>query len=201
MGEYLSDSPEFEPYSFKNMKTKHIEHFGNSIIITELVGKANVITFRTTAAKRLHDFREKDRKGDSLADRQKVVEKAAKLIETEIKSGTTPHDNYPPSSDMDSEEAEMDFLPESLQVFLRTIIHGKDVDIKIPSIGQAIIQASQPKILIAPLQIGLGVQKHHHFASKLLINSLHSHGYCSSYSEIQLFERSNAAQQGTRIAY
>ena len=93
----------------------------------------------------------------------------------------------------------MDFLPESLQVFLRMIIHGKDVDITIASIGQAIMQASQPKILIAPLQIGLGVQMHHHFASKFLINSLHSHGYCSSYSEIQLFEWSAAAQQGTEL--
>ena len=117
------------------MKTKLIGHFGNSIIITELAGKANVVTFRTTAANILHDLREeKDRKGDSLADRLRILETAAKLIKTDIKSVTTPYDKYPPSSDIDSEEATMDFLHESLQVFLRMIMHGKDVDIKIASI-------------------------------------------------------------------
>ena len=49
---------------------------------------------------------------------------------------------------MDSKEAAMDFLPESLQVFLRIIIHGKDVDVKIAAIGQAVMQASRQKILI-----------------------------------------------------
>ena len=50
---------------------------------------------------------------------------------------------------------------------------GKDVDLKRASIGQAIMQAARPRVLLAPLQIGLGLQLHHHFASRLLIESLH----------------------------
>ena len=40
---------------------------------------------------------------------------------------------------------------------------------------------------------------HHHLASKFLIDSLHSHGFCSSYSTVLQYERSAAATQGTDI--
>ena len=53
---------------------------------------------------------------------------------------------------------------------------------KIAAIGQAIMQAARPRVLLAPLQFGLGVQMHHHFASRFLIDSLHKHGFCCSYS-------------------
>ena len=40
---------------------------------------------------------------------------------------------------------------------------------KIAAIGQAIMQAARPRVLLAPLQFGLGVQMHHHFASRFLM--------------------------------
>ncbi len=67
------------------------------------------------------------------------------------------------------------------------------------SLGQAIMQATRPRVLLAPLQVGLGVQLHHHFASKFLIDSLNHHGFCSSYSEVQKFIRSAAVTHGTDI--
>lgn len=53
-------------------------------------------------------------------------------------------------------------LPTSLRVLLTDLFVGKDVQAKIASIGQAVMQAARPRILLAPLQIGLGVQLHHH---------------------------------------
>ena len=70
---------------------------------------------------------------------------------------------------------------------------------KVTSIGQAIMQVSRPRALLAPLQIGLGVQLHHHFASRFLIDSLHKHGLCCSYQEISEFERNAASSYGTDI--
>ena len=40
---------------------------------------------------------------------------------------------------------------------------------------------------------------HRQFGSRFLIDSLYSHGFCSSYSEVQKFERSAAFHQGTEI--
>ena len=67
------------------------------------------------------------------------------------------------------------------------------------SIGQAIMQATRPSVVLPPLQLGLGVQLHHHFASRFLINSLHLHGFCCSYQEVHQFERSAAKTGGTDI--
>ena len=40
---------------------------------------------------------------------------------------------------------------------------------------------------------------HHHFGSKFLIDSLNSHGFCSSYSEVKKFEVSAADAQDKEI--
>ena len=61
------------------------------------------------------------------------------------------------------------------------------------------MQAGKPRTIIAPLQLGLAVQMHHQFASKFLIESLFQLGFCSSYSEVQRYERSAAETQGTDI--
>ena len=57
------------------------------------------------------------------------------------------------------------------------------------------MQCVRPRAIVAPLQIGLAVQMHFHFRSRYLIDVLHSFGICSSYNEVQRFER-NAAVCG-----
>jgi len=52
---------------------------------------------------------------------------------------------------------------------------------------------------MAPLLVGLGVQMHHVFQSKFLVDSLHQHGFSCSYSEVKMFERSASVAQGTQI--
>ena len=99
-----------------------------------------------------------------------------------------------------SGKACLHFLPDTLRVLLEGLFVGKDVHMKIASIGQAIMQAVRPRVLRAPLQIGLGVQLHHHYASRFLIDSLHSHGFCCSYQEVRQFERNAALSQGTDIS-
>lgn len=75
----------------------------------------------------------------------------------------------------------------------------QDTDVKLASIGHAIMQATLPRVLLAPLQRGLGVQMHHHFASRFLIDSLHAHGFSCSYSEVQEYERSAAVNHGNDL--
>ncbi|XP_063399578.1 uncharacterized protein LOC134684250 [Mytilus trossulus] len=61
------------------------------------------------------------------------------------------------------------------------------------------MQASRPRALITPLQLGLEVQVHHNFASRFLVSTLNSLGFCSSYYEVQKFESSAAAVQGVDL--
>ena len=69
----------------------------------------------------------------------------------------------------------------------------------IASIGQAIMQNTFPNLILAPLQLGLGLQIHQQFGSKFLIESLYSQGFSLSYAEILRFERCTAAYHGTNI--
>ena len=98
----------------------------------------------------------------------------------------TPRESYPDSSEMSSAEGGIGMLPNnSLKVFLNRILTGKQVDVKMASLGQALMQAARPRVLTLPLQIGLGVQLHHHFASRFLIETLYRMGFCSSYDELK----------------
>ena len=63
-------------------------------------------------------------------------------------------------------ETAISFIPESLILHLDALIAGVDKKLKIES-NQAIFQATRPRSLIALLQIGVTVQMHHHFGSRI----------------------------------
>lgn len=82
---------------------------------------------------------------------------------------------------------------------LENLFVGKDIHRKVASIGQSVVQAVRPRAVVAPLQLGLAVQLHHHFRSRFFVDSLSAMGYCSSYSEVQRFEENAAASVGQDV--
>ena len=96
-------------------------------------------------------------------------------------------------------EEALKLIPDLLKSFLELLFVGKDIKLKLASVGQAIVQAVRLRVILAPLQLGLGVQMHHHFSSEFLIDSLNSHGFCASYKTVQKYKRSAAVAQGTEI--
>lgn len=175
-------------YSASYTKQRLVEHFGDSVIITEINGKQNVVTLRRTASSILHDFYSQCKSDNPESEKVKLIKTAAKLIKNDIKSVNTNRNVYPNSHDISSVVVNKQFIPDSLVQLLRDLFIEKGADTKVCSIGQAIMQASRPRVIIAPLQLGLAVQLHHHFASKYLIDVLNSLGFCVSYSEVQMFE-------------
>ena len=187
MDELLVDS-DSAAYGHTHMKAKLKEHFGDQIIITEINGKVNVVTFRGTADAVLQDFHARQ-KDDPEREKMHIIQAAAKLIRDDIKSVKTSNESYPASHEIESEEECLKFLPETLKLLLEGIFRREDVGVPLASIGQAIMQTTRPRVLLAPLQVGLGVQLHHHFASRFLIDSLHHHGFCCSYKEAERFDQ------------
>lgn len=193
MKEYCEDKGAV--YGFTHMKNELQKHFGDQIIITEIAGKSNVVTLKSTATQILHDFHLKSEEED-CDKHQEIIKAAAKLIKHDIKEINQPSDVYPAISGISSIDDNLNFIPNSLYTFLTLLFVGAQPR-KIASIGQAIIQATRPRALMAPLQIGLGVQMHDQFDSRFLIDSLHTHGFCCSYAEVQKFQRCAVAVQGT----
>ena len=188
-----------DAFSAVYMKKKLREHFGNEILITDISGKSSVVTLRDTATSILQDFYNRPKHQDFESEKRSIIKAAAKLLKSDIRSIPVSKENYPPPSDISSAEKNFGYVPESLQLLLQDIFSEKNTRLKISSIGQAIMQAARPRALITPLQLGLGVQLHHSFASRFLIDTLYNLGLCISYSEVHKFETSAAAAQGIDI--
>ncbi|XP_028513605.1 uncharacterized protein LOC114574641 [Exaiptasia diaphana] len=195
MSEYLDENQ--CAYGFTHMKEKLIDHFGNDVVITEINGLSNVVALKRTADSVLKEFHKSQKNKLSQDDEKKaIIQTAARLIKQEIKNVTTTGASYPQIED--DAEHHVEFLTESLKTFLSIIFAGKN-RVKLASIGQSIMQEVRPRALMAPLQIGLAVQLHHNYASRFLIDTLHSLGFCSSYNEVQTFSQNASVDQATDI--
>ena len=128
-----------------------------------------------------------------------IIRAAAELIKADIKSLKTSTDVYPDPNTLRSSEDNLNYLPDSLRTLLNDIITGKSSEINVAAIGQCIIQVTRPRVVISPLPFGLGVQMHHQFGSRFLIDTLYSLGFSVSYSEVLNFERSAACFKGTDV--
>ena len=142
MTEYLQDS-ECEPYSAKWMKIKIKDHFGDSVIMTGLENKC-VVTLRDTAHSILSEFHKQQKSNNPEDEKLIIIKTAAKLIVSDVKLMETPNDSYPDASDI---AAAMSFVPESLQLLLRHMFSGKNIDTKLASVGQSIMQAIRPRAM------------------------------------------------------
>ena len=153
MEEYLNNT-DSEAYGWSYMKTKLLEHFGDKIIITDINGKPNVVTFRTTATAILQEFHflEHHDDLDINEEQMNIIKTAAKLIKNDLKSIPTSSDSYPTITT--DAESHVRYLPASLSTFLSLLTSGKNSALKVASIGQAIVQAARPRVVISPLQIG-----------------------------------------------
>ena len=121
---------------------------------------------------------------DEEIEKRAIIEDAAKLIKSDIKTIITPSvEEYPKSNDVTLECA-LEYVPAGLRSLLQHLLVGKDTRKEEASIGHTIVQGVRPGAVLAPLEIGLAIQMHHHFRSKFLIDILSAMGYCSSYSEV-----------------
>ena len=178
------------------MKDQLNNHFGNDLVFIKASGKSSIVTLKTTAATILHNFYCNSRQEDCDAEKRRIIKTAAKLIKSDTQAVSQMKNSYACCHELSSVEEAVSFLPESLLVMLNTLFTVKQEPVKLASLGQATMQATQPRSVLAPLQVGVGIQLHHHFASKFLINSMNKYEFCCSYSEVIKFERIAAVAQG-----
>jgi hypothetical protein len=178
-------------FSAVHMKKRLQAYFGSDIYISEINGKSSIVTLRKTVASVLNEFHRKPCY-ESAEEKISIIKTAASLIKADIMSIDSAKPEYPSPADLHKEK-NTEFVPESLQLLLRRLFSENDCVVKVASIGHAIIQATRPRTVIAPLQISLGVQMHHHFGSRFLLDTLNNLGFASSYTEVQKFELNAAA--------
>ena len=163
-------------YTAKYMKQKLLDNYEDGIVIAEKMGTADVVTLKETASSILGPQTPRQKK--------RIIKTAANLIRSDIKAMEGSKDTYP---DIIAEE-QISFLPEALRAFLADVFKGKELFIKVAAIGKAIIQNTRPSTVLAPLQVGLGVQMHKVFGSRFLVDTLNHLGFSVSYTEVRKFD-------------
>ena len=97
-----------------------------TIFVSEGEGQHDIVTFREKTSKILHDYFKKSNSGDEEAEKKAIIETAAKLIKSDIKSLTkTDMNEYPKASEL-SLESTLQYLPKSLQYLLNLLVTGED---------------------------------------------------------------------------
>ncbi|KAL5020263.1 hypothetical protein ScPMuIL_003155 [Solemya velum] len=159
-----------DPYGPIYNCQKLAEHLGDSVVISNINGKDNVVTFRTTAAKILQTFYENPKMNDENAEKQRIINAATEFIKADIQSIETSKLSYPDSDKLGSLEENLAYLPDSLRLLLNNLFTGKPIDLKVATIGQCIVQSTRPRVVLAPIVFGLRVQMHHLYGSRNAIN-------------------------------
>ena len=121
MEEYCGE----DSYTPKYMKKRVIKHLGDDVIVTEINGKPNVVTFCSNAASILHKFYERSKQQDDNVEKLRIIETVANLIKNDIKLVETSKINYPSADDTSSIKQNLDFIPITLRVFLRKLFPAK----------------------------------------------------------------------------
>ena len=104
------------------------------------------------------------------------------LIKTEIWEQIDTNEYYPSIDDI----AVKNWIPYNLQKLLRVLIQS---DVKVQSIGQAIIKSST-RTALTPILYGLGVELDHVFGSKWLLDHLARFGFSVTSDEVKLYKQS-----------
>lgn len=172
-------------YTVRYLKDKQKKHFGDRIIFVNRNGLSDVVVMREISEQIVVDSYEA-----KSPDADKLMEKAASLALKDIKCIKNKKDTYPSPTDISSVSACLAFIPQSLQTFLTTLFgeHRTDQTTKVISIGHAIVQICRLRCLLTSIQLGLGVQVSVLTASRFLIATLHSLGFCCSYAEVRKFK-------------
>ena len=168
-----------EAYTPRHMKSKLKGYVGDDIYFTEIPGKNDVIVLRRNVSKLLHNFYTSTPGADVSSQTESLMKTAGQLILSEIKAMPNARTYYPSFGD-----DQVQYLPPSLQNLLREIFKNKDGEMRVASLGQAIIQAARPRTVMASLQLGFAA--HHRFGSRGLVETLHHLEFCVPYNGVQV---------------
>lgn len=143
-----------ETYCVRYLKEKLIQHFNDQIMFIGRNGFSDIVIMREASERIIiRSYEDKCCEDDRM-------ETAAKYVLNDIKAMENNKDVYPSPKEIASSEFNMSFIPQSLKTFLSVLFGQQKTDqtVKIVSIGHAIIQVCRQRLLLSPIQLGLGVQ-------------------------------------------
>ena len=124
MKEYLQDD-DYVAYGNRYLKSKLLEHYGKAIFIAEGGGLSDIVTFREKTSELLRNYiNTPNGDDDEETKKRAIIEAAAKLIKSDIKTMIPPSvEEYPKSAAVTLESA-LEYVPASLRCLLQHNIYA-----------------------------------------------------------------------------
>ena len=130
-----------------------------------------------------YEMREKDLKKES----ESIINTAAKLILSDIRSINLESDIYPLENEIADINICKNLLLKSLRKFLEVLTKNR---LKRVAIEQVLISAARPKSAVLSIPFGLGVEMDNMFGSCWLIDEVSKLGFSVSYQEVRRYKQS-----------
>ena len=99
------------------LKQKLQDRYKEHIYFSQLPGRENVIGFRHMTDLILSEMKKKEQQ-----TKEDIIIAAAKLVKEDIREIEKTIDHYPTTDDITDDEKSNEWIPESLQTFLRILI-------------------------------------------------------------------------------
>jgi len=174
-------------YSLRHFQSLLQERYGETLVISDVRGRQNVVCFRNLAKRIIHDKWYDEREKTVESESQRIVIAAARLIKASILEASYSVDEYPPNSTLKDPELLKECVPELVKIFMEKLVND---ELKQVAIGHSLMQAVRPRSVIAPVLFALGVSLDHCFGSELLLKLLSRLGFCVSYDEVCRYKQS-----------
>ena len=93
------------------------KHYGDSVFLAEGEGLHDIVTFREKTSSILRDYFKMPNKDDEESQKKAIIETAAKLIKSDIKTQLMPIMNeYPKATDLDLDFT-LEYVPPALDTY------------------------------------------------------------------------------------
>ena len=213
-----------DKYTTYRLKKKLQKHFGDSIVIQSQQGQgmSNIVYSSSISLSEaietvnrlkadmksveIHDLSNAREPG---YDEEQILHAAAGILRRRISEVVLSSDEYPSPKDA-SMSYSLENIPSSLKSFLFSLLNDgayeaatKDYSVPIEKLRKCIALAecivSVSRNSFTPFHLGLALQMHHVYGSKTLVETLSSHGFCASYSEVRRYLTSLADHEVKNI--
>jgi len=174
-------------YSMQYFQQKLQERYGDSLVISDVRGRRNVICFEHLAKRIINNKWYAERNEDCEDESRRIITLAAKLLAASVREVQYEKDAYPLSETLKDPQKVKEWMPDLMQLFLENVV--KDVRKQV-AIGHSLIQAIRPRSVITPVLFGVGVSVDHVLGSKWLLDLLSTFGFSVTYAEVDRYKKS-----------
>ena len=140
-----------------HLKQRLRERYGNSIYIVEGKGQNDIVTMKEKTSHILRSYFMRDEDTEEESQKKAIIETAARLIKSDIKTEVPSVIDQYPGTDMLNLDSTLRYFPDTLHFMLDFLCVGKGKGQKVAGVGQAIIQALCPRAVLAPVPVSFKV--------------------------------------------